>query len=157
MPDIETTAEANSETDEVGGLGGERAHPEREFGETGLTARQDQQMTGLAIRRGWLGKRFDIDTKVSDLKKIPKADLTTRQNAIKTAATGCDSSDPRVRQRAVKNIIDMEKMNQVDEIQELVPMTPAPGVNININGGSDGGQQQPTGPRVVIYLPENGR
>ena len=82
---------------------------------------------------------------------------------MKTAGTGCESSDPRVRQRAVNNILAMEKMNQADEIQELPPRTANVAVGINVSGGAGeaGGSSpladQSTGPRVVIYLPENGR
>ena len=131
--------------------------------ESGRTAIQDQRETARAIKRGWLGQRFDIDAKVADLKKIPKANLTLRQVAMKTAGTGCESSDPRVRQRAVNNILAMEKMNQADEIQELPPRAANVAVGINVTGGAGDGSgpsplaDQPTGPRVVIYLPENGR
>ena len=156
MEDEEKPPEQLDLTKLFGGSGGMS-----ERTESGRTAIQDQRETARAIKRGWLGNRFDIDAKVADLKKIPKANLTLRQAAMKTAGAGCESSDPRVRQRAVKNIIDMEKMNQTDEIQELPPRA-AVAVGINVSGGAGGDAtqplaSQPAGPRVVIYLPENGR
>ena len=140
-----------------------RSEGKSERTESGRTEIQDQRMMARAIKQGWLGRRFDIDEKISNLKRIQKSELTLRQAAMKTAGMGCESTNARVRQGAVKNILAMEKMNQADEIQELPPRTANVAVGINVSGGAGeaGGSSpladQSTGPRVVIYLPENGR
>jgi len=139
----------------------------RKRGKSGLTEVAEQRLTGRAIRNGWLKERFPVSETIEAIKNKPKSELTAAELALKTAVDGCDNKrDPRVRQRAAKNIIDMVKVNQVDEIKEVPPTPVGVGVNINVSGASGGGingdgsasaSVESSGPKVVLYLPENGR
>lgn len=127
---------------------------------SGLTDYEEQRLISRSIREGWnKQERFPVSDTVESIKAIPKKQLTPAQLAMRTAIAGCESGKTiRDKTRAAKNIIDMVKVNQVDDIKE-VPPTPI-GVAVNVSNNSDGSATasvEASGPKVVLYLPENGR
>lgn len=136
---------------------------ERKFPPTnpsGLTDREEQRLIARSIREGWNNQeRFPITESVEAIKKIPKKQLTSPQLALRAAIYGCEKGKTsRDKIRAAKLIVDMAKVNQADEIHE-VPPTPI-GVAVNVSNNSDGSATasvESSGPKVILFLPENGR
>lgn len=125
----------------------------------GLRAIEEQRMVSRSIREGWSSKeRFPVSATADQIKKQPKKSRTPTDVAMRTAIAGCESDDERVSQRAVANIIRMVEVVQRDQINEVPPTPIGVGVNVSVSGGVGSViADETSGPKVVLYLPENGR
>lgn len=132
-------------------------------GKSGLTVNEEQRLVARSINENWASKeRFPESQTVEAIKKKPKKDRTPSDVAMITALAGCEPKVKNVRaqQIAVKNVIKMIEVNQRDQIHEVPPAPIGVGVAVNVNNTGDGSATASVGasrPRVVLYLPENGR
>lgn len=89
--------------------------------DSGLTGIAEQRLNALAIKRGWLrGQRWGTEVSQDELEALRRP-LTAKETALLSAIKGAKSSDPRVQQAAVANLVKMEAQNQRDDAEPASP------------------------------------
>ena len=100
----------------AGGSGGKTARTE-----SGRTEIQDQRLLSIAMKRKWWkGQRFATDATLKELtERAASGEMSVKDRALLTAMKGLSAGEGRVEQRAVANVLGMERLNQADEFAEL--------------------------------------
>jgi hypothetical protein len=89
--------------------------------ESGLTETQELILERKAIIGRWQhGERYNTFATKEELeKRAVSAPLSARDKSVLTAHKGMDSQNEMVQQRAVANVVAMDKVNQRDEENQL--------------------------------------
>jgi hypothetical protein len=101
----------------AGGSGGNRGQGRPE---SGLSHTREQRLLARSIREGWwTGDRWATGATPEEIRdRLSNGSATVRDVALSTALAGMRVDDARVRQRAVTNVVAMERQNQADQLSE---------------------------------------
>lgn len=116
--------------------------------ESGLSAIREARLRARAIRDGWLkGSRWPTGKSINEISAEIAGrggTMSIREQATLTAAKDLGAEDARIRQIAVKSIVQMERQNAEDEHAAVRAADPAPqehdpaaAVTVNVNVNSD--------------------